>query len=493
VSTSFYDVVVLGSDLGATVGGAVLAHRGFRVLVAGVPAEERYAIGPYTLPRAPLAFVGTEAPTLKRIVGELNLVQLLRRRLEPNRPAFQLLLPDHRLDVGDDLMRELARELPDSAAGFEAAAARTGEVAAALESILGQDLILPPDGFWDRRDANRVAARLPEDDEDVLAAMPANDPMRAAFTLPARFGAAWDRVGPVATARLADLHRKGTFRLDGGREGLRGLLLDRLKTHAGEVRPELVPRAILSKRGKVTGVAFEGRSEIVGAGHVIAGAGADRVAEWVAADGDKVPKRLAEAATIKPVLWRYLLHLVAPLDALPDALGRLAFAVEDLEKPLVGANALMLHLADGYGQHAVLSVEALAEDPSPDALAKLRRAIRARLERLLPFVDRHLLLVHSPHDGIAPEGVDGERSGLSTTAAMGPVPMEPVWGMDGPRALGFCGLPHASGVKHLLLASRQVMPGLGVEGELAAGWAAARIVLQTERKRDLVKGAVLEG
>ena len=37
------------------------------------------------------------------------------------------------------------------------------------------------------------------------------------------------------------------------------------------------------------------------------------------------------------------------------------------------------------------------------------------------------------------------------------------------------------------------LPGLGIEGELAAGWAAARLVLQTERKRDLVKGAVLEG
>ena len=61
------------------------------------------------------------------------------------------------------------------------------------------------------------------------------------------------------------------------------------------------------------------------------------------------------------------------------------------------------------------------------------------------------------------------------------------------RPLGFCWLPHSTGVKHLLLASRQVLPGLGVEGELAAGWAAARLVLQTERKRDLVKGAVLEG
>ncbi len=121
MSTSFYDVVVLGNDLAATVGGAVLAHRGFSVLVAGVPAEERYSIGPYSLPRAPLSFVGIEGPTLKRIVAELNLVQLLRRRLEPNRPAYQLLLPDHRLDVGDDPGREILRELPDAQTAFETA------------------------------------------------------------------------------------------------------------------------------------------------------------------------------------------------------------------------------------------------------------------------------------------------------------------------------------------------------------------------------------
>ena len=97
--------------------------------------------------------------------------------------------------------------------------------------------------------------------------------------------------------------------------------------------------------------------------------------------------------------------------------------------------------------------------------------------------------MHSPHDGIAPEGVDGER-GLAPP----PLPMEPIWAMPrDDRPLGLCGLPHGTGIKHLLLASRQVLPGLGVEGELAAGWAAARIVLQTERKRDLVKGAVLEG
>jgi hypothetical protein len=215
VATSFYDVIVLGGDLAATVAGAVLAHRGLRVLVAGAPAEERYSIGSYMLLRAPLAFVGVESPALKRTVAELNLVQLLRRRLEPNRPAFQLLLPDHRIDVGDDLLREVHRELPDALPSLEAQTARLGEVSQALESIIGQDLILPPDGFWDRRDVSRVGARLPDDASDVLEPLEAASPLRALDLAPTAFASDLMSPGAVATARLGDLHRRGTFRLDG--------------------------------------------------------------------------------------------------------------------------------------------------------------------------------------------------------------------------------------------------------------------------------------
>jgi phytoene dehydrogenase-like protein len=486
LATSFYDVVVLGGDLAATVAGAVLAHRGFRVLAAGLPVEERYTLGPYVLPRAPLAFVGLESPALKRVVAELNLVQLLRRRLEPNRPAYQLILPDHRIDVGDDVPREIARERPDAVAELDALIARIAETSTALESILAQDLILPPEGFWDRRDANRVGARLPDDDVDLGAPLPADHPLRAMLRLPAAFAGDLAQPGAVACARLADLHRRGTFRLDGGREGLRTLLLERLKTHSGEVRPELQAQAIAVKRGRITGVVFAGKEGTVGCGHVICGMGSDRVAALVERGGEKPPRRLADAAAIRPAAHRYLLHLVAPLDALPDALARFAFALADPSAPLDGGNALALHLADGYGQHAVLSVEALVKDTSLEALARVRARVRAHLDAIFPFVDRHLLVVHSPHDGVAAERADG-------VTAPPPAPMDRVWDIGGDRSLGVGGVAHGTGIKNLLLASRQVLPGLGVEGELAAGWGAARLVLAKERKRDLVKGAVLEG
>ncbi len=485
MATSFYDVVILGGDLAATVAGAVLAHRGFRVLAAGVPVEERYAIGPYNLPRAPMAFVGLESPTLKRVVSELNLVQLLRRRLEPNRPAFQLLLPDHRIDVGDEIVREIARELPSASADFESLSTRMSEISSALEAILSQDLILPPEGFWDRRDANRVGARLPDDATDLGAPLAADHPLRALIRLPAAFASDLSSPGAISQARICDLHRRGTFRIDGGRQGLRSLLLERLKTHSGEVRPDLIPTAIEVKRGRAEAIRFDGRADSVGCGHVLCGMGAAEVAALLS--GDKEPKRLAEGAAVKPGAWRYLLHLVAPLDALPDALGRFAFSLANgVDAPLTDGNALALHLADGYGQHAVLSVEALATDPSPESLLKLRAVVRERLDALFPFVDKHLLLVHSPHDGLAPERATGHP-------APPPVPPEPLWSFPDERTLGVGGLSHGTGLKNVLLASRQILPGLGIEGELAAGWGAARLILQKERKRDLVKGAVLEG
>jgi hypothetical protein len=60
--------------------------------------------------------------------------------------------------------------------------------------------------------------------------------------------------------------------------------------------------------------------------------------------------------------------------------------------------------------------------------------------------------------------------------------------MDQPRPLGICGLPHATGTGRLLLASRQVLPGLGLEGELVAGWGAARLIAARNKKRIAEKG-----
>ena len=493
---SSYDVVIIGRDLTATVAATLLVQRGVRVLVVSGPQDaiaapltpgqppastDRYNLGPYVLPTSPMALTGPDAPGLRRIIAELNLVQLFRRRIEANRPAFQLLYPDQRLDVDDDLLRALEREAPLALAAYEKAAARMQAVNSAVESILSEDVMLPPDGFWDRRDGKRVASRLPEDDEDLCgpALEGIDDPVvqsivRGLIALPARFGTDLAEPGAVAIAHQAAMWRAGSYRIDGGREGLRGLFVERLRALGGEHRPELRATTLVWKRGKVVGVEVGGSEGEVGCEQVIAGMSAEQLLPLL---GDERPsKRLAEAAQLRPSLYRYHLHLVVPMDVLPDALGRVAFSVRDPQGPLVEDNALALHLADGYGQHAVLSAEALTSDPAPGALAVLRKRVRRHLAELLPFIDRHVLLVHSPHDGIPPEGVAKDEP-FATRA------MEPLWPIAAPL-LGFCGLPYDSGMKGLLLGSRQALPGLGIEGEIEAAARLAKLAGGGIKKRE---------
>jgi hypothetical protein len=55
------------------------------------------------------------------------------------------------------------------------------------------------------------------------------------------------------------------------------------------------------------------------------------------------------------------------------------------------------------------------------------------------------------------------------------------------------GLPHATGVKNLLLVGRENLPGLGLEGELVSGWGAARLVGHAPVRRVSLRHRTLLG
>ena len=161
---------------------------------------------------------------------------------------------------------------------------------------------------------------------------------------------------------------------------------------------------------------------------------------------------------------------------LPDALGRVAFSVRDPHGELVDDNALAIHITDGYGQHAVLSAEALTAEPAPESLLVLRKKIRRHLSELFPFVDRHVLCVHSPHDGAPAEGVNETPPPAR--------PMDVLWAPSNTPFLGICGLPYDTGIRGLHLGSRQNLPGLGIEGEIEAGTRLAKIIGGGLKKRE---------
>ena len=122
-----YDVVILGTGLSGLLAAALLARRGRHVLVL----EEEDTPGglscqtirnKFTFLRGPALFLGFERDGLyDRLFMELGLsLTSLKREgtlFQTPYPAFQLVLPNHRMNFYQDpagLFEELTREFPDN-------------------------------------------------------------------------------------------------------------------------------------------------------------------------------------------------------------------------------------------------------------------------------------------------------------------------------------------------------------------------------------------
>jgi hypothetical protein len=149
------------------------------------------------------------------------------------------------------------------------------------------------------------------------------------------------------------------------------------------------------------------------------------------------------------------LHRVVRPAALPPGLGSAALV---LGQGAAAEEAVLLEVQParheaGKGATApadgarLISAWTLADDGDAGGVAAVAR-LESALDDVLPYLDRHLL--HAAGPTLAPH----------LLACADP-------------AVGVAGLPVRSPWKNLLLCGREVIPGLGVEGELYAGLQAA--------------------
>ncbi len=135
----------------------------------------------------------------------------------------------------------------------------------------------------------------------------------------------------------------------------------------------------------------------------------------------------------------------------------------------------------------------LLPDRGPIALDDARQAVLGVLAAELPFLERHLLVVDSVHDGLPAWIYEGgkrrirvERAALRG-ASSAPEPMVRQLEVDPPGYLGLAGEPIRGPIERTLLVGRSVLPGLGQEGQLLAAWGAARLVTRTDRQKERMR------
>jgi hypothetical protein len=515
--TNSYDLIVVGDDFAGLVAGALCARRGMRVLMLSHGGQSSgYALGPHRLPVEPLCLAGLGSPLVQRVLEELQIGHTLKRKLVQQPVSFQFAAPDVRLDVSADehnLAGELRRELPLVMGGAESTAlvlvrdqgrpardvpggdagaapavvnaldACTGSAAVAqhIDVAMGIDSEFPPLGFWKRREIDRSTARLTADAAAWLARFQEHAAVRTLISLPAVLGAyaPASELGAAALARSFHLWRTGAPRLPGDWEALRELFLERLTKASGETRVARA-EALTYRWGKVNGVKLESGEEL-GAGYVIA---ALPLSELVPLVGRKLPKRLSQCAeAVQPAGYRYTWNLVVDQAGVPEGMSSPLLLVTDPGEPLIGANAIGIFLDDPDEQgHVTVTLSAVCPPPAEgqtlaQALAALRQELRGRIDTVMPFLDEHIVVSHSPHEAVPPEGIHA-------SAAKGmPLEPAPVWSSQLDAPLGVGAVPYAVGLKHLAVASSQVLPRLGLEGSFSAGWSAARLASDAAGKK----------
>jgi hypothetical protein len=488
---NFYDAVLVGLDLQTLLAGALLAKRGFRVLLIGQGQPwPSYEVHGVRFPRAPFALLGHESPALSRVFSELALKPLIQRRTRPLSPAFQVVLPGHRVDFSRDeraLSRELAREFPLARRFVDELWQVASDTGARIDGLVERDLMWPPEGFFERREFARASADTPfatrSDGEQVEpppllrseidAARPLANILESCIRALDTSARAPD-FSPRALRLLSSL--LGAAELDeGGLSGLFELLIESIRSHNGSLRMSERVDGLTLKRGAVQSLHLFPSDEEIGCNQLLWGLPVARLGALLS-DRSLLDGLFEDTGEPRPAYTRFTLNLLLRAEAIPEGMARRVLLLAD--EPLWVQTE---RTADGSS--AILTAEArlsLRDQGDKPNLVGQRERMLSSLLALSPFLREHLELMDSPHDGLPIEDVRAGSSFMIRDASRrGPDTMETVYAFPRTRVQGAAALTVRTPIKRLLLCNSQVVPGLGLEGLFLTAWSAARAVTRT--------------
>ncbi|MBI3182120.1 MAG: NAD(P)-binding protein [Myxococcales bacterium] len=488
-SRQVYDAVVVGGQLGGALAAALLAKRGHRVLLVEHDGlGHGYEHGGYLLPYAPLVAPPLKAmPAFDEALVELGLNTAVQRALRPHAPDLQLVLPSHRLDLHHDeapRLAELTREFGEGAGRIAAALKAAASQHEQSDPFFREHPNLPPDGFFESLALKRQIGRHPALAEPSAA-------LQADLSLPVLGGLlqfltyANEPKQPLAQTRPLSQALASPNRYPGGKEGLRELFTRRLVELGGDLlwresEESSVVEELFLEGGRVAGLKLVQSDHEYRCSSLIGATDAGALRRLVP---DKRKHRaLAELLDqVEPRKFLFAINWVLPAEVLPKGMGELVLldTADDLSPLLVQvSHARKIGAKADEPKERVVCAGAFVptsyRDLGEDHLRSLAARMGVHLDELMPFARRRAILESAPY--LDAGGVRGSR-----------LLPHPLYEVNAEHFLGITGLPQRTPVKNLFLASREVLPGLGLEGEVMAGVRAARLVQESLGKKDPLK------
>jgi len=507
VTSRHYDVIVLGRSLGALAAAAVLARRDFRVLLLGQGQHgQSYRFEEHVLCRRSFTLLAGSSPTWRRILHELAQSPQFRRRAMPLDPMFVMLSEGRRIEVPPDMElfgREIEREFPEVRQLVDELYGSIATVNAAADAAFERDALWPPGSLWERFETGRVKSGLPLA-VDLLGKFPGGHAYREITTIPASFASNAAILGgdfpPFALARLHGAWTRGVQALARAEDELAEFLCERIAAHGGVIELNRRATSLVVRRGVAIGVVEDGEEAHTGAGAVLCDQSGEVLAALSGGEGvtksarDDWPRMNAEAG-------RFVVSLVVNTRGLPGPLSKEAFVVPTERKrkdPRHPTVHLQRFEASAFSERqqakeeTLLVAEAILPTRGSLTLLEAREAVLGTLRDALPFLDEHLLIVDSAHDGLPlydyRSGSRREVDRMHVRAAIpGAEPMERLWKVEPRGYLDVAGEPIRGPIPNTYLVGKTVLPGLGQEGELMAAFGAAKLITRKDGARQKMR------
>lgn len=492
-----YDVVVLGLGTGPLVAAALLSRRSWRVLVVGQGTRPpTYTYEDAKLSRRAFTLLFGASPVWMRTLGELAQTMTFRRKTRPLSPMFQVLADGLRLDVPPDLDlfgSEIDREFGGQRRATDELYAELGRINGEADTAFEKDVTWPPGTFWERRETRSALAEIriaKEPERDLLADFPNRHPLRRIVFETGRHASDATLLPSFALARVHGSYTRGVLSLPRGEAELTEFLIERVRAQGGEVRPADRVVSIVQRGGKVRAVEIDGQAEPVGVGFVVSGGTLEELLRL--APTFPVPRKIADAfPELIPEEHRICVTLIVRNEAIPPPLGAEIFV---LGEPARAELSIHVQRSEGpWPGTTQLVCEALLSDATP-RLAKAREAVLATLASQLPYLERHVLVCDSPHDGRplwdfrSGEKVEVDRVLLRQGGgSLDAEPMVARYRVAGGDLHGLAAESLRSPLDGAFLCGRSVLPALGQEGELLAATSVSRIITRTDGQKEKMR------
>lgn len=497
-----FDVVVMGRSLGCLSAAALLARRDFRVLVIGQGERPpSYSWEGRRLARRAFSMLFHETPVWRRLLQDLAQSQTFRRRTRRREPSFSLLTQEGRLQMWSEraaLAAETRREFPDVQPIIDEIGLSVGLAHRGLESILERDTAWPPQNLLERLRARRWLRALPwvgEDMRVLLDKLPAGHVYRDAAFLPAAFAGDWANppaeLPVLSAARLLQAFVRHAAWFEGGEEAFEDFLVQRILAHGGMCRLEERADGLALRRGRISGVVIGGGEQTIGTECLITSLDGRALVEL--AEGQGLSHHYAGWPELKPTTGRFIVSCWLRSAGLPEPLAEEAMVLPARGSLGRAGARPALHLqhrvagSSSSGEPlSLLVAEALVPLGLGRRVTELRADVLDVLREQFPFLDRHLVLVDSPHDGLPLHQYEGgqrrevERVYVPGASARAET-LRPLWRAETPGFLGLAGEPMAGPVRGTWLVGTTVFPGLGQEGEVLAAWNVAQRITRQDK------------